>query len=69
MLWQRGLLKMSNILGPGELEIEPLDPCPQNLREYTTATVVKGKVLLAVDDRGGSAYNIGMKKWHQQSIP
>ena len=31
VLWNGGLLKMTNILGPGELEIEPLDPCPHGL--------------------------------------
>ena len=60
---------MSNLLGPGEFEIVPLDPCPRNLREYTVVTVVKDKVLLAVDDHDGRAYNIEKKKWHEQRIP
>ena len=30
VLWNGGLIKMTDILGPGELKIEPLDPCPHN---------------------------------------
>ena len=58
---------MSNILGPEEIKIEPLDPCPSGIRKY--AGKIKDQVILTFDQGGGNAYNIKKGKWHNQRIP
>ena len=53
---------MTNILGPGELEIEPLDPCPRSLGQC--AGKIKDQVIVTFSDGGGSAYNVAKREWH-----
>ena len=67
VLWQGGLIKMSNILGPRELKIKPLDPCPVQISKY--AGRIKDEVILTFDQGGGNAYNIKKRKWHDKRIP
>ena len=58
---------MSNIMGPSDLELEPLAPCVGRPRQF--ATQIKDKLILNIDENGGCAYSIEKRKWLNQHIP